>query len=196
MESKRTVGVRQAEVSDVRHIKIHHDEHLYLFAPNRGGIWSFGDGEIAIAYIAVPMNYTDDLPAGYNRHGGGDRSFRGAHEKWGTESGVMLSRSLDWGETWPENERQWIWNNNRTIDETLDWLRPRDSGEREEIDLGDPDSIIHFCEAESSVKFPIGGSPHQPNVGINFHLGKPKHCVSFCVRSTDRGRTWENTQRC
>ena len=38
MESKRTVGVRSAEVSDVRHIKIHHDDHLYPFAPNRGGI--------------------------------------------------------------------------------------------------------------------------------------------------------------
>ena len=191
MESKRTVGVRSAEVSDVRHIKIHHDDHLYPFAPNRGGIWNFGDGEIALAYIAVPMNYTDDLPAGYNRHGGGSRAFQGAHEKWGSESGVMLSRSLDWGETWPESERQWIWNNNRTIDETLDWLRPRDIGEREEIDLGDPNSIIHFCEAESSLKWPIGGSLNDPNKEVNFHLGKPKHFQSFCVRSTDRGRTWE-----
>ena len=69
-----------------------------MFAPNRGGIWNFGDGEIALAYLAVPMNYTDDLPPGYNRHSGGPRSFRGAHEKWGSESGVMLSRALDNGE--------------------------------------------------------------------------------------------------
>ena len=81
MESKRTVGVRQVELSEVKHTKIHYDDHLYVFAPNSGGIWNFGDGEIAIAYVAVPMYYTDDLPAGYNRHDGGPRSFRGTHEK-------------------------------------------------------------------------------------------------------------------
>ena len=75
MESKRTVGVRPIALNDVKHIKVHYDDHLYMFAPNRGGIWNFGDGEIALAYLAVPMNYTDDLPPGYNRHSGGPRSF-------------------------------------------------------------------------------------------------------------------------
>ena len=190
MESKRTVGVGKVQLSEVKHTKVHHDDHLYMFAPNRGGIWNFGDGEIAVAYLAVPMNYTDELPAGYNRHSGGPRSFRGEHPRWGSESGAMLSRSLDGGETWTDSDRQWIWNNDRTIDETLDWLRPRDPDEREQIDLSAPDSIIHFCHGEY-LQWPLGGSSNQPNKEINFHLGKPKHNPSFGLRSRDRGRTWE-----
>ncbi len=190
MKSRRKNGVRKVQLSEVRHIQVHRDENLYMFAPNRGGLWNFGDGELAIAYLAVPMDYSTDLPGGFNRHSGGPRSIRGVHPKWGSETGAMISRSLDGGETWPEEERQWIWNNDRSLEETLDWLRPRDAAEREEIDLGDPDSIIHFCHSEY-LKFPIGGGMNSVDPADNFHLGRLKHLPSFCLRSRDRGRTWE-----
>ncbi len=38
----------------------------------------------------------------------------------------------------------WIWNNDRSTDEILDWLRSRDPAEREEIDISATDSVIHF----------------------------------------------------
>ena len=189
--SRKRVGVRKVEVRDLRHIRIHYDENLYLMACNRGGIWNFGDGEIAVAYLAFPMDYQTELPDSWTRHAGYPRTLGGRHEKWGAQSGVMLSRSFDNGETWPESERQWIWNNDRSLDEILDWLRPVNPKEREQIDLGDPDSIIHFCHGEY-LKYPFGGDQSSwYDESENFHLGR-RPPPSFSLRSRDRGRTWES----
>ena len=54
----------------------------------------------------------------------------------------MLSCPFDCGKIWPDDERSWIWNNNRTLEEILNWLRPVDPEQREKIDLADPDAII------------------------------------------------------
>lgn len=189
--SRRKIGVRKVEVQDLRHVIVHRDENMYLYATNRGGIWNFGDGEIAVAYLALPMNY-EAIEEGANqtwsRHCGGPRRMWGQHERWGSESGAIISRSFDNGETWPDNERQWIWNNDRTTEEILDWLRPVDPKERDQIDLGDPDSIIHFCHGDY-LKFPIGRVGKEPG---SFDLGRRHHAPSFALRSKDRGRTWEN----
>ncbi len=188
--SKRTVGGRKVELSDHRHTIVHRDEQMYLYATNRGGIWNFGDGEIAVAYLAVPMDYNvmrEGPGVNWSRHCGGPHSMWGHHERWGNESGVIISRSFDSGETWPDEERQWIWNNGRTADEILDWLRPRDRAEREEIDLGETDSIIHFCHG-TYLKWPIGGVGREPD---SFALGRRQHMPTLSLRSRDRGRTWE-----
>ncbi len=190
--SKRTVGTGHVELRDIEHIRVHYDENLYLCATNRGGIWNFGDGELAVAYLAYPMDYKAELPAGLTRHVGGARAFRGRHERWGDQSGVMLSRSLDGGQTWPESERQWIWHNNRSVDEIIDWLRPMPAVKREQIDMGDPNAIIHFCHGEY-LKHPIGDYPFEAlGEAFNFHLGRRDHHVSLALRSADRGRTWES----
>ena len=189
--SKRRVGVRKVELEDLRHTIVHRDENMYLYGTNRGGIWNFGDGEIAVAYLAVPMDYSvmREGPNKYwARHCGGPRSMWGRHPRWGSESGCIISRSFDHGETWPEDQRQWIWHNDRSIEEILDWLRPRERSEREEIDLGDCDSIVHFCHG-TYLKYPIGGVGRDEN---SFELGRRRHAPSFCLRSRDRGRTWEN----
>jgi hypothetical protein len=119
----------------------------------------------------------------------------------------MLSRSFDHGQTWPERERRWIWHNDRSLDEILDWLRPVTPKEREQIDLADGNAIIHFCHA-LYLRFPVGGvllpedegiqtRPDDPGhdqaraLGRNFHLGRRSDPPSFCLRSRDRGRTWE-----
>lgn len=186
--SRRRVGVRKVQVHDLSHVRIHYDADYWLGMTNRGGIWNFGDGEIAVAYFMRPMDY--EMPAGspWRTH---TRPRHTNPEEW-KKQGIMLSRSFDNGETWPENERQWIWNNDRSYEEILDWLRPIDWREREQIDLAEPDSIIHFCHAEY-LKYPFGGKPH-PSLpaSSNFHLGHLQHPPSFCLRSRDRGRTWES----
>ena len=189
--SKRRVGVRKVELRDHRHTIVHRDEGMYFYATNRGGIWNFGDGEIVVAYLGIPMTY-DAMEPGANvtwtRHCGGPRSMWRQHERWGSDSGCMMSRSFDNGETWPDDQRQWIWQNDWSTDEMLEWLRPRPHAEREQIDLGDTDSIIHFCHADY-LKWPIGtiGRPSH-----EFHLGRRHHNPSFALRSRDRGRTWES----
>lgn len=100
----------------------------------------------------------------------------------------MISRSFDNGETWPDDQRQWIWTNDRTTDEILDWLRPRDRSEREEIDLGDSDAIIHFCPG-SYLKPPIGLAGTPDPDAASFDLGRRRHLPTFSLRSKDRGRT-------
>ena len=140
--SKRRLGVRKVQVRDIEHIRVHYDRHLYMYAPNRGGIWDFGDGEIAVAYLAGPVDYQTPpvvpSPAGRHAHP--------LHERGAKAGGVLLSRSFDYGKTWPESERSWIWNNDRTLDEILDWLRPVVPEQREQIDLTDSNAIIHFCQ--------------------------------------------------
>lgn len=64
---ERTVGVRKVVLKDLRHNIVHRDEGMYFYCTNRGGIWNFGDGEIAVAYLAVPMDYSS-MREGPNRH--------------------------------------------------------------------------------------------------------------------------------
>ena len=191
LSSRRKLGTRKVTVNDVEHIRVHYDDHLYLYAPNRGGLWNFGDGELALAYLAGPVDYQAPLPPGK------PGPYRHSHpiaERGARAGGVLLSRSFDYGQTWPDNERSWIWHNDRSDNEILDWLRPRAPEQREQIDLAQPDSIIHFCHGEY-LRFPFGGrdlrnDPQLPP-GINFHLGRREHPPSFSLRSPDRGRTWE-----
>ncbi len=193
--SRRRVGVRKVEVQDPRNIIIHRDPDMYFYATNRGGIWNFGDGEIAVAYAAVPMDYKtmdDSYNKTWQRHAGGPRHTWNTHERWGSETGIMLSRSFNYGETWPDDQHQWIWNNNGTVDEILDWLRPRPRHEREEIDLGDNDSIIHFCHGDY-LRYPIGnrGTDGKTLEAKTYNPGRRHHAPSISLRSRDRGRTWE-----
>ena len=95
-------------------------------------------GRIAVAYLAIPLDYNvmrDGPNQSWARHCGGPRSMWGHHERWGNESGCIISRSFDNGETWLDDDRQWVWTNDRTTDEILDWLRPRGKSEREEVQI-------------------------------------------------------------
>src|SRR5262249_34363657 len=83
----------------------------------------------------------------------------------------------------------WIWNNDRSVEEILDWLRPMDKGKREQIDLSDPNAIIYFCPSEY-LKYPLGGKEVASKLDANFNIGK-FFGPSFSLRSRDRGRTWE-----
>ena len=143
--SRKRLGVRKVEVRDVEHIRVHYDPNLYMYAPNRGGIWNFGDGEIAVAYLAGPVDYqAPPLEVRTGRH---------AHPLFGRGAragGVMLSRSFDYGQTWPDDERSWIWNNDRTLDEILDWLRPVHPEQREQIDRPTPSPPVSLCAANPS----------------------------------------------
>lgn len=161
IQSRRKIGVNQVQPQDVRHVRIFYDENMYAAHTNRGGIWNFGDGEITVAHLLKPCEYQTDSDVG--------------HSYAMPEAGLMLNRSSDNGETWLESERNWIWNNSNSTYDLTEWLRPVDAAQREQIDLSAPDSMMHFCYSH----YCRGG------------YGAPQPWVGFCVRSKDRGRTWE-----
>ena len=186
---RRRLGAYPVAVRDLQHVRIFYDPNRYAGHPNRGGIWNFGDGELVVAHRVKTVDYrTPDWKMGNAAH-----DF--SHMPAGATSGIMLNRSFDNGQTWPESEKTWIWNNDRSSDEILEWLRPRDADERERIDLSQPDAIMHFSPAGEHLRWPLGGSV-RPELGAggNFHLGKRPALAmpTFCLRSRDRGRTWEN----
>lgn len=155
---------RNIRLADIRHVRIFYDENMYAAHTNRGGIWSFGDGEIAVAHLLKPADY---------------KTGEGVHHGYSSPgAGVMLNRSYDSGETWPEAERRWIWNNDRSVEEIRSWLYDRPE-EYEEIDMSNRNSIMHFCTAHYLLKRKPGIDP--------IH-----HGFSFCLRSKDKGHTWES----
>lgn len=183
--SKRTVGVRKVKVADIRHVRVFYNETMYAGHTNRGGIWNFGDGEIAVAHLVKKVNYATGANVASPFH----------HDYSRAEgSGVMINRSFDNGATWPDSEKKWIWNNDRPVELILEWLRPVDTKEREQIDLSDPNAIIHFSPSEY-LKYPLGGGDIRGRPNANFYVGKrPDKLYGpvFSLRSRDRGRTWES----
>ena len=104
----------------------------------------------------------------------------GHHPRWGGESGCIISRSFDNGETWPDEVRRGVWINDRTTDEILDWLKPRSRSERE-IDLGEPNSTIHFCHGVY-LKPPIGSVGSEGGFDLG-HPGTLRHSACCQFRS-------------
>ncbi len=186
--SRKRVCVKKVQVQDVEHVRIFYDENKYAGHPNRGGIWNFGDGEIVVAHLVKSVKYTDEgmeAPEGVKLwHPHDYTTMPGA--------GVILNHSFDNGRTWPESERTWIWHNDRYLEEILEWLQPTPASQREQIDLSQLDAISHFCNGEY-LKWPIGGTGANtdPRSG-RYYFGKMVPEPSFCLRSADRGRTWES----
>lgn len=185
---RRRIGTREVDLLDVEHVRIFHDPGLYAGHPNRGGMWNFGDGEIAVAHRVKTVDYGS--PA-WKAAGSHDFS----QPPHGQTFGIMLNRSFDHGRTWPDSEKEWIYRNDRSLDELLDWLSPVDGNQREHIDMSDPSAIMHFSATGEHLRWPLGGAMHprlDPNAA--FHLGKrPSGFMpTLCVRSADRGRTWED----
>ena len=46
---RRSAG--RVAATDVGHVVVFRDPHTYAAHPNRGGIWAFPDGEVAVAHL-------------------------------------------------------------------------------------------------------------------------------------------------
>ena len=83
---------------------------------------------------------------------------------------VVLQRSLDSGETWEEGLSV-VWDETAPLETRMAFLHSR--GPRPKIDLDDPDSAIYFGRTRR-------------------HTDENESDMqTFAIRSTDRGRTWE-----
>lgn len=123
------------KVLDIQHSVICHDRGQFNGHPNRGGLWDFGGGEIAVAHYQGPCAYrvVDDVLHGYYMN----------------RSRMVLHRTLDYGATWPAEEDVEIWSRARPLEELRQWFF-EGPGPEEGWDMTQPGAIFHFaCEVPS-----------------------------------------------
>ena len=148
------------EIADVRHISIHGSRHTYCGHPRQGGIFNFGNGELAVIH--------NHRSSAYERPGG-----RG-HGQLVPRTVVLLQRSPDNGETWPQESDVEIWCETAPLEERRELLFPEDPL-REEMDMTRRESVFYFGRTQSGEEHPDG-----------------EHgMVCFVLRSCNKGRTWE-----
>jgi len=149
---------------DVRHVHVCGDKDHYCGHPRQYGIENFGGGEL----VVVHAHATWDYHKAYPRHG-----FDGGGYK--TRSVLLLRRSTDGGETWPDENKVVIFDETASVRERKAFLF-QDSPERDDIDLSHPDSMVIV---------------NRTWLGERDDNGRQK-IISYAHRSADRGHTWEN----
>jgi hypothetical protein len=154
----KTVGL-----TDVRHIKVHGDKQSYCGHPRQGGIFNFGNGELAVIHNHAPCAYQRREDVRHDEFGYHSRSV------------VLLQRSLDYGETWPEDLDVTIWNEAASLEDRRRILFPEECI-REEKDMSQANSVFFFGRTWSGEEQSDGSH----------------RMLCFAVRSTDGGRTWED----
>ena len=152
----------RVDVSDIRHIRVHGDKGVYCGHPRQGGIYNFGDGELVVIHNHAPCAYQSPEDVRHDEFG------------YHSRSEVLLQRSLDGGETWPDELSVRIWDEAAPLEERRRRLFVRDAP-REVIDLSHPESMIFFGRSWSGEQRPDGGH----------------RIICFALRSGDKGRTWE-----
>ena len=151
-------------IKDVQHVEVDYDKQRYAGHPRQGGIFDFGDGEIAVLYNRAPSAYTEWADV---RHDWGGYHMR---------SQVILARSLDSGATWDREHDVVVFDQTTPEAERLAFIEQATKDpdiKRDKIDLNAPDSAIFFGRTW------IGDTD-------------PARTVTFALRSADRGRTWES----
>ena len=154
------------ELTDMHHIKLCYSKDRYCSWPRMGGIFNFGNGEIAVLHYHAPSRY----------HVVADISHSYRTGPW-SRAKILLQRSLDHGETWPRENDVVVWDESLPLEEKRAILYRADEPgvARQQIDLTCPDAAVHFAHAATGTANAYG----QPTL----------QCFGF--RSGDRGRTWE-----
>ncbi len=158
--------VEQVKVSNISHVKVAGTPTNYCGWPWIGGIHNFGSGELTVAFAEAPWHYQADELIN--------------HYEVEARAKVMLRRSLDHGETWPQELEVMIFDNSIGLENMI----ADKEIERPVIDMTKPESILYCglalgCEVRSAQALWL--TPPE-------RLSRP---VTFVVRSADKGYTWE-----
>ena len=115
---------------DVEHIHICGKGDTFCAHPRQGGIFNFGNNELAVIHYHAECGY--DTPESVKH------DFGGYHSRAKT----LLQRSFDGGRTWPDEENVMIYDEAVSLAERRAFVALE--GPREEIDLSSGDTAIHF----------------------------------------------------
>ncbi len=158
------------KISNVNHIHICGGKGLYCAHPRHAGLWNFGNGELALIHPHAPWHYKEKHPHGFGKG-------------YKSSSVWLLQRSMDGGETWPEENNVVVYDETLPAEKRVEILFPKNP-EREQIDLSAPDSIVCFGRTVLGDLRPFDENVAKPTQGR-------ASTTCFALRSADRGRTWE-----
>ena len=153
---------KTVEIADVQHIKLHGNRDVFCGHPRQGGIYNFGDGELAVIHYHAPCKYEVRQDVRHDEGGYHSRAV------------ALLQRSLDNGESWPDAQDVTIWDESLPLEERRQLLFPSDAS-REIIDMSRPESVFYFGRSWSGEEQADGSHT----------------IVCFALRSADKGQTWE-----
>lgn len=158
-------------VRDIRHIVIDYDKMTYCGHPRQqGGIWNFGNGEIAVMYRRAPCKYETDKDVSHSWTDG-----------YMSRSDIVLRRSYDHGETWLPKDDVIVWSNAIPMENKLEFLA-QDPAKRERLDMSKPGAMFFMGGTSLLVRDPKTGKLINPTPNIS---------GAFQLRSVDKGHTWE-----
>lgn len=155
----------RAHIEDVRHIKVCGSKDTYCGHPRQGGIFNFGDAEIAVIHSHASCAYQDPLDVSHSFING-----------YASRAKILLQRSLDNGETWPQENNVVIFDASASLAARRQWLLA-EARERSEMDMSRPESVFYF--GRTPLDEPVSETS-QPSM------------VCFVLRSIDKGRNWED----
>ncbi|NLE39897.1 MAG: exo-alpha-sialidase, partial [Pirellulaceae bacterium] len=157
---QRTPLTPAPRVIETRHIRLCYNPERYCGHPRQGVFRYFGNGEIIVGHNHAPCEYKKVMDA---RHGVG-----GYHSR----AKLLLQRSLDGGQTWPEDQEVVVYDETISPEAKRAFLFQKDAP-RDECDMFRRESVFFF--------------------GRTFLPERGKKEVCFALRSVDKGRTWEKT---
>ncbi len=147
------------KISDIHHVKLCYDPKTYCGHPRQGIFKYFGGGEIIVGHNHAPCRYKKRSDA---RHGAD-----GYHSR----AKLLLQRSLDGGQTWPEDQNVVVYDETISPEAKRAFLY-QPGAPREQYDMFRDESVFFF------------GRTYLPE-------RDKKNTVCFALRSADKGHTWE-----
>jgi hypothetical protein len=126
-------------IYDIEHTHICGQADTYCGHPRQGGIFNFGNNEIAFMHWHAPCDYATLQSV--------------SHEHYPQRGQTLLMRSLDGGETWPQGEVTVVFDNSASLENRRAMLQSPEP--RRKIDLSSPGTMYHFGQTR------LGPSIHQ-----------------------------------
>ncbi len=149
-------------LKDIHHVTVDYARDRYAGHPRQGGIFNFGHGEIGVIYNRATCRY-EVLSDIQHDYGG-----------YHSRAQVIMARSYDNGQTWDRANDVVIYDESAPLEVRQAFLAQGASPSvaRLDINLASPDTAIYFGRTYTGE-------------------GDPPAMVTFAIRSTDRGHTWE-----
>lgn len=150
-------------LAELEHIDVDYARDRYAGHPRQGGIFNFGDGEIAVIY--------NRAPCAYKNYSDVKHDLGGYHSR----AQIILARSFDRGGTWDRGDDVVIFDERAPIEERRAFVQQVQASPtiaRDRIDLAAADSAIFFGRT-------YAGEGRAPSM------------LCYALRSADRGHSWE-----